>query len=133
MQNSLHKVDNAGKAEHFLQECAAWLRLLDFLKQENAYLKTRLSEVLDHKIDHEFLKEAEHFQNLFIIKDEFIHEIAKDIKLHDERLRELFQLKKEVDDKLNRQQQKLRNEVDHLEREFIRMKNEFNKNLLAVI
>jgi hypothetical protein len=131
MQNSVYIVGNADKVEHFLQECAAWLRLLDFLKQENAYLKTRLSKMVDENMDKIFLNEAENFQNLFIIKDEFIQEISRDAKLHDMKLRQVLQLKNKIDEELNKQQLKLRSEIDHLEREFIRMKNEFNKNLLS--
>lgn len=133
MHQDTYKAEKPGKSEHFEQECAAWLRLLDFLKQENSFLKTRLSVVVDHKTDREFLNEAEHFQNLFIIKDEYIREIAKDAKMHNEKLKQAILLKKDIEDKLIRQQQKLRNEMDHLEKEFIRMKNDFNKKLLAVI
>lgn len=133
MLHDLHKSDRVNKTEQFLQECAAWLRLLDFFKQENSYLKTRLSVVLDHKTDRDFLNNAEHYQNLFILKDEFINEIAKDAKMHEDKLKQAAQLKKTPDDKQVRQQQKLRNEVDHLEKEFTRMKHDFNKALLAVL
>ncbi len=132
MHHDTYKADK-GRAEHFELECAAWLRLLDFLKQENAFLKTRLSVVVDHKTDREFLNDAEHFQNLFIIKDEFIREIAKDAKMHHEKLQQSLLLKKAMEEKLGRQQQKLRNEMEHLEKEFIRMKNDFNKRLLAIL
>ncbi len=133
MLHDSHKSDRVNKTEQFLQECAAWLRLLDFFKQENSYLKTRLSVVLDHKTDRDFLNNAEHYQNLFILKDEFINEIAKDAKMHEEKLKQAVQLRKTPDDKQVRQQQKLRNEVDHLEKEFTRMKHDFNKALLAVL
>lgn len=133
MRHDILKNDGVNKTEQFLQECAAWVRLLDFFKQENSYLKTRLSVVLDHGTDRDFLNKAEHYQNLFILKDEFINEIAKDAKMHDEKLKQSTHFKKPLEDKLIRQQQKLRNEVEHLEKEFTRMKNDFNKELLAVL
>ena len=131
MLHETYKGERINKTEQFIQECAAWLRLLDFFKQENSYLKTRLSVVLDHKTDKDFLNKAEHYQNLFILKDEFINEIAKDAKMHEEKLKQASQLKKSLEEKLIRQQQKLRNEVEHLEKEFTRLKNDFNKELLA--
>ena len=133
MLHDTHKNERVNKTEQFLQECAAWLRLLDFFKQENSYLKTRLSVALDHKTDGDFLNKAEHYQNLFILKDEFINEIAKDAKIHEEKLKQASQLKKPLEEKIIRQQQKLRNEMEHLEKEFTGMKNDFNKALLAVL
>jgi nitrogenase subunit NifH len=133
MLHDSHKSERGNKAEQFLQESAAWLRLLDFFKQENSYLKTRLSVVLDNKTDREFLNHAEHYQNLFILKDEFINEIAKDAKMHEDKLKQVSQMKKMPDDKQVKQHQKLRNEVEHLEKEFIRMKHDFNKALIAAL
>jgi nitrogenase subunit NifH len=89
--------------------------------------------VLDNKTDREFLNHAEHYQNLFILKDEFINEIAKDAKMHEDKLKQVSQMKKMPDDKQVKQHQKLRNEVEHLEKEFIRMKHDFNKALIAAL
>ena len=64
--------NNLSRLEHYRHEYLTWERMLDFFKQENAFLKTRLSQVVDKKTDRDFLAYAEHFQNQFIIKDEFI-------------------------------------------------------------
>ena len=55
------------KPDQFHHENKTWRRLLDFFKQENSFLKTRLSEVLDKSTDKNFLALAEHFQNKFIL------------------------------------------------------------------
>jgi hypothetical protein len=133
MLHDFFKTERTDKTEQFQQECAAWLRLLDFFKQENSYLKTRLSMVVDHKTDRDFLNRAEHYQNLFILKDEFINEIAKDAKMHETKLKQTHLLQKLPEEKLVRQHKKLRNEVEHLEKEFMRMKNDFNKELVTVL
>ncbi|MEN9571142.1 MAG: hypothetical protein RL172_2373 [Bacteroidota bacterium] len=132
MLHKTYKSEIINKAEQLLQECAGWLRLLDFVKQENAYLKTRLSLAVDHKTDKEFLNQAEHFQNEFILKDEYINEIAKDAKLQEDRIKEIVLLQKNVEDKYIRQQQKLRNEIEYLEKDFTRMKYDFNKQLFSI-
>lgn len=128
MLHDQNKGERTNKIELFLHECAGWIRLLDFFKQENSYLKTRLSIAVDHKIDKDFLNEAEHFQNLFILKDEFINEIAHDARVQERKLKE-----KQLDDKVLKSQQKLRNEIEHLEKDFTKMKNDFNKQLSAII
>ncbi len=123
------------KIEHFNYEHTMWLRQLDFLKQENAYLKTRLAEVLDYTTDDkEFLAYAEHFQNQFIIKDEFIDELKHDIN-HMSRLYETKSegLKKDAEKKLESRQTKLRNEMEYFEKDFINLKNEFNKYVVSIL
>jgi seryl-tRNA synthetase len=111
----------------FIHENNTWLRLLEFFKQENAVLKNRLAEVLDYKSNKEFLVLAEHFQNLFIIKDEFIDELRHDVNSQVQ----LLSSKDKVlpDNKLVREQKKLRNEMEYLEKDFAKLKNEFNRCL----
>ena len=130
--NQLHH-DGISKSEQFLQECGGWIRLLDFFKQENSYLKTRLSFVVDHKAESDFLTLAEQFQNQFILKDEFITEITRDVKKQEYSLVETTTKKNPADEKLIKTQQKLRNEIEYLEKDFSSTRNEFNKFISSVL
>lgn len=121
------------KTDQVIQECMAWERLLDFFKQENSYLKTRLSEVLDNKTDKDFLALAEHFQNQFILKDEFVDEMSHDVKEQEKNLIILADRTANIEERLIKKQQKIRNEMEFLEKDFNRMKNEFNKHLVSVL
>jgi hypothetical protein len=117
--------------EQFHHENKAWVRLLEFFKQENYFMKNRLSEVLDHNVDKDFLALAEQFQNKFILKDEYINELRSDINKHDQVLTDSSaQL---VDKKLTKMQEKLRNEMEYFEKDFTTLKKEFNKYLFSVI
>ncbi len=119
------------RPEQFHHENKTWNRLLEFFRQENSFLKNRLAEVVDHRTDKEFLALAEHFQNRFIIKDEFIDELR-----HDTNAQERVLLKADnnlLDEKIIKKQEKLRNEMEYLERDFARLKNEFNKYLSSVL
>jgi hypothetical protein len=122
------------KVEQFHYEHISWLRLLDYFKQENAFLKTRLAEVLDNNADKDFLAYAEHFQNQFIIKDEFIDELKHDInhmiRFYENRPSEY---KKDTNKKMEVRQTKLRNEMEYFEKDFIALKNEFNKYVVSVL
>jgi len=99
--------------------------MLDFFKQENSFLKNRLSEVLDVSTDKNFLALAEQFQNKFILKDEYIDELRHDINKQELNLKDTSQ--NTVDNKLIRLQEKLRNEMEYFEKDFNKLKNEFNK------
>ncbi len=121
------------KSVQFQYENQTWERLLEFLKQENAYLKNRLSEVLDHNTNKDFLPQAEHYQNLFIVKDEFMDEMRHDVHEQGTALKKVSDTVEDtIDIKLVKMQEKLRNEMEFLEKDFIKIKNEFNKYLLAV-
>jgi seryl-tRNA synthetase len=122
------KLSKPGQFQH---ENKTWVRMLDFIKQENSYLKTRLSEVLDHSTDRDFLALAEQFQNKFILKDEYIDELRHDINHQEQRLHEIEG--DTVNDKLTKRQEKLRNEMEYFEKDFNKLKNEFNKYLSTML
>jgi len=111
----------------FHEETMAWLRSLEFLRQENSHLKNRLAEVVDGSTDRDFLAQAEHFQNQFIIKDEYLDEIRHDVNGQERSL--LGQVRRRetgMDELLRQVQRKLRGQMDYLEREFTGLRNQFN-------
>ena len=121
------------KQQQFQHESSTWERLLDFFKQENTFLKNRLSEVLDSKDDKSFVSTAEHFQNMFLLKDDYINELKKDIKEQQRQLKMNFsQDGNDVEVKLIKKQEKLRNEIKNFERNFSELKDEFNQSLIAL-
>lgn len=119
------------KPDQFHHENKTWNRMLEFFKQENTFLKNRLSEVLDNSTDKEFLALAEQFQNKFIIKDEYIDELRHDINEQDKKLTE--STANYIDINLIKRQEKLRNEMEYFEKDFNKLKNEFNKYLAKVL
>lgn len=121
------------KTEQFMHETATWKRLLDFFIQENSFLKTRLSEVVDKETDNLFIAQAEHFQTEFILKDEYIHDIEHDIKEQEKNLKSSLTQKTAPDYKTCKKQEKLRNEMSYLEKEFAHLRTQFNKYLLSIV
>ena len=119
------------KTEQFLHENITWKRLLDFFMQENSYLKTRLSKVVDMENDNLLIDKAEYFQNEFILKDEYIQDIENDIEKQKINLDIAFTKKEQPDNKTSKMQEKLRNEMSYLEKEFSILKNQFNAYLLS--
>lgn len=94
-------------------------------------MKNRLSEVLDHSFDKDFLALAEQFQNKFILKDEYIDELRHDINKQDQILSDSYG--GVVDNKMANTQDKLRNEMEYFEKDFNKLKNEFNTYLFSVL
>ncbi len=121
------------KTDQFYHENLTWERLIDFLKQENSFLKNRLAQVLDHNgqvADH-YIAQAEHFQNQFILKDGFFEELKHDIHEQGKNLNQAYQQENAVlNRKIIKQQDKLRNEMAYLEKDFARLRYEFNNYLL---
>ncbi|MGB4845198.1 MAG: hypothetical protein WBP16_12095 [Ferruginibacter sp.] len=119
------------KPDQFHHENKTWTRLLEFFKQENTFLKNRLSEVVDHRTDKEFLALAEQFQNKFILKDEYISELRHDINAQNNDLLNASDIVSH--NKLGKRQEKLRNEMEYFEKDFNSLRNEFNKYLSSVL
>jgi len=121
------------KMDQYQHETLMWARSLDFFKQENNYLKNRLSEVVDKTSDKYFLAQAEHFQNQFIIKDEFIDELKHDVN---EQLRQLksqtvriSSQMADMEEKYSEHQDNLREQMIYLEKDFTTLRNEFQDYL----
>ena len=119
------------KPDQYHHENKTWTRLLEFIKQENIFMKNRLSEVVDHSTDKNFLALAEQFQNKFILKDEYIDELRRDINKQDQTLSDFSA--GTIDNKQYKKQEKLRNEMEYFEKDFYTLKNEFNKYLSSII
>jgi hypothetical protein len=120
------------KLDQFEHENDTWERSLDFFKQENAYLKTRLSVVIDNRDDKEFIKLGEYFQNQFLLKDEFIKGLKLDITSQNNDIRLHTHNGKVPSEILNRQE-KLRKEMSYFETDFSRLKNEFHQLIIQFL
>ena len=116
--------------DQYAHEYQTWGRMLEFYKQESAFLKTRLSKVVDSGIDKKSLVLAEHFQNQFIIRDDFIIELRRDINAMGAAIKGDSNA---AIMKYDAKQNKLRSEISYLEKSFSQLKDEFNKYLLSIV
>ncbi len=124
----MNKIKISG-IEQFLHENLTWERALDFYLQENAYLKTRLSKVVDNNTDKDFLALAERFQNNFIQNDESVKDMQSDILTLRAILNNVLDGKTEDENKILKKQNKLSNEMGFFERNFATLKSSFNNYL----
>ena len=117
------------KLKQLQYESDSWKRLLVFMMDENIHLKYRISQVLKDKFDKNLLEEVESFQSNFLKEDDLIGLLRNDVAELDKLLvREIFEdgkIIKEIDGRLN----KLRNNIITAERQFGKLKSEFNSYL----
>ena len=66
-------------SSQYLYEISAWIRLIEFLNQENTHMKNRLSVVIEGIYNREHVAMAEHFQNQFIVKDHVYDHMLHDL------------------------------------------------------
>ena len=117
----------------FQFEIHSWIRLVEFLNQENTYLKNRLSEVIDQIKDIENLALAEHFQNQFIVKDDVYDHILHNLKKQAHEWREIKMVtSKDIRDELAKTQKNLRDQIEFIERDHALMTKDYNTYLEAL-
>ena len=119
--------------QHFLHEVQTWMRSLDFYKQENEFLKNRLSQVLDSNSDKIFLDFAEHFNTKFLFMDDYIQELNRDLRLQMNLLRENLMGNLTQQKSLQNLQNKLRIEMMDFEKKVTLLKYDFNREMAGYI
>ncbi len=126
-------IKDSSTLNQFQFEIHSWIRLVDFLNQENSYLKNRLSEVIDQIKDKEKLALAEHFQNQFIVKDDVYDHILHDLKKQAYKWKEVESLSSSaIQEELNKTQKNLREQIEFIEREHAVLSKDYNTYLSSL-
>ncbi len=107
----------------------SWLRLIEFYRQENALLKYRLSELVDSSEDKKFLQRAERFQNEFLLEDDTLKTLLRNVRQY---LDWLEDGNENAPDILNNHHI-LRDEILRFEKNFIRISAAFNQTMLQAL
>jgi len=97
-------------------------RLIAFLKEENVYLKNRISEILENDFDHGMLDTVDNFQTKSIQEDDLIEQLRKDtLELDKLLIRDSVdggKLIKQIDFKLKR----LNTNLQTAQKQFVKLK-----------
>ena len=105
-------------------------RLLGFMMDENIHLKNRLSEVLKAEFNKNLLDEVELFLSRFIKEDEVIGLLRNDLSELDKLLMKNAFEKELIKKEVYKRIKNLANNVLIAERQFSKLKLEFNNYLL---
>jgi hypothetical protein len=119
------------RAQQYGHEVDTWLRTLDYLQQENIYLKNRVADLLKYEMNSSVLEKVEYFHNKFIDKDAVLSLLRHDItqlaanigKTNGNGVSAQVLLKEEH----------LRRDMARMEAEFGKLKSDFNQYVFDVI
>lgn len=114
------------KFTQFRHESDTWKRYLQFIQQENNHLKTRLSQVLQHDTDEQFLERAEYFQSKFIAEDDTVNMLRQDIHELDNMLLKEIPEEANTIKELQKRLKKMHKDMEIVERQFNKLKSDFN-------
>lgn len=131
----LHKMSaiKISQPEQYLHETLTWERALEYYKQENAFLKTRLSQVLDKNTTEDFVETAENFNNHFVFTDDYLASLLLDIRQQKDMLQKSVNGDHSNDKLVHKYQNKLRSEMDKFEQRMSTIKNEFNQLMVSFV
>lgn len=114
------------KFTQFRHESDTWKRYLQFIQQENNHLKTRLSQVLQQDTDEQFLERAEYFQSKFIAEDDTVNMLRQDIHELDSMLTKEINGDAGTIKELQKRLKKMHKDMEIVERQFNKLKSDFN-------
>ncbi len=114
------------KILQYRHESDTWKRHLQFIQQENNHLKNRLSQVLQTDTNHEFLERAEYFQNKFIAEDDTVNMLRQDIHELDILIARESQEDGALIRELQKKLKKMHKDMDIVEKQFSKLKSDFN-------
>lgn len=121
------------KWTQYIFETSSWVRLIDFLHQENSFLKTRLSEVIDDITNSENLALAEHFQNQFIVKDDVYDHMKHDLQRHIEKWSQQTSTEESIQvQSLKKIHARLKEQLDYIERDHSILRKDYNTYLISL-
>ena len=114
-------------------ETEEWDRLLNFLKQENVFCKSRLADIVASIDDEDELAKAEKFNDEFISEDEIIGFLETELKKQRRSLDRNKHYDEEILTQLTRQQKKLRMDIRRAEEIIIITKRDFSDFIAELV
>jgi DNA repair ATPase RecN len=105
-----------------------WMKSLGFYDDEIALMENRLSELAKkHNHSQDIMRQVEHFQNQFIVQKNNIDELTHSIhENYEKAARESEAMLGHVSEERIAAKEKLESEVIDFEKNFARLKHEFN-------
>jgi|LauGreDrversion4_2_1035121.scaffolds.fasta_scaffold473148_2 hypothetical protein len=129
-------VDNimiSSNAQQYIFENSSWIRLIEFLHQENTHMKNRLSEIIDQITNKESLGLAEQYQNKFLTKDDLYDHMmhvltGQAIKWKDLKSKQSNAITPEI----KRTHKKIREQMEFIEHDHALIKQDYNTYLSSL-
>lgn len=112
-------------------ESSSWIRMIEFLTQENMHMMNRLSEVIDNIHGGDNLAMAEHYQNQFIIKDDVYDHMLHDLRRLQGGLRD-YPIRNGINKEMQQLHKNLKEQLEFIERDHILLRQDYNTYLCSL-
>lgn len=123
----------SSSSQQYIFENSTWIRLIEYLNQENTHMKNRLSEIIDQIPDQESLAMAERFQNQFLTKDDLYDHMIHALMVQGVKWKELRSKRStEISAEMKRTHKKIREQMEFIERDHLLIKQDYNTYLSAL-
>jgi len=113
--------------EIVLQEIESLIRSLDFIQDEQAFIKRKLSSLLENMVMHDFIDWAEDLQLQIINREMAIKLLKSDILLLRNKVKAIKSVNNIVDISMVLDFKKFKQQVVYLEIQFMTWKNDVNE------
>jgi len=119
--------------DRMLPELESLLRSLNFIEEEQAFIKRKLSSLLENRVMHDFIEWAEDLQLQIMNREMAIKLLKSDIGLLRNKVKRTNSINNIVDTYLVLDFKKLKQQVVYLETQFMTWKNDVNERLEAAL
>jgi len=119
--------------EIVLQEIESLIRSLDFIQDEQAFIKRKLSSLLENMVMHDFIEWAEELQLQIINREMAIKLLKSDIILLRNKVKAIKSINNIVDISMALDFKKFKQQVVYLETQFMTWKNDVNERFEAAL
>ena len=119
--------------EIVLQEIESLIRSLDFIQDEQAFIKRKLSSLLENMVMHDFIEWAEELQLQIINREMAIKLLKSDIILLRNKVKAIKSINNIVDMSMALDFKKFKQQVVYLETQFMTWKNDVNDRFEAAL
>ena len=117
--------------EFITQELESLIRSLDFIQEEQAFVKRKLSSLLENLVLNDFIIWAEDLQHQILNREAALRLLQNDILLLKKGVKASKSANNTVEAKLVTEYKKYKLQVVYLENEFIAWKSEVNEKFEA--
>jgi hypothetical protein len=119
--------------EIVLQEIESLVRSLDFIQEEQAFIKRKLSSLLENIVMHDFIEWAEDLELQIINRETALKLLKGDIFILRNKVKANKSINNIVDTSLVLNYKQYKRQVVYLENDFISWKNDVNEKFEAVL
>lgn len=119
--------------EIVLQEIESLVRSLDFIQEEQAFIKRKLSSLLENIVMHDFIEWAEDLELQIINRETALKLLKGDIFILRNKVKATKSINNIVDTSLVLNYKQYKRQVVYLENDFIIWKNDVNEKFEAAL